>query len=132
MHLGSWESTREAREALGFASCNSNASLVLSQLPKCIHNSIDARRPSSIRNLQKPYPFPNFSNKMFYTHFQTKLAEKTVVLGAAHTRRVNLRKSPPPPPTLHREPNKTSSVCPDYNMIIKCFTHLHSAPPLRP
>ena len=44
MYLESWESTREAREALGFASCHSNASLVLSQLPACIHNSIDARQ----------------------------------------------------------------------------------------
>ena len=44
MHLGSWERTREATEALGFASCHSNASLVLSQLPACIHNSIDARQ----------------------------------------------------------------------------------------
>ena len=44
MHLGSWESTQEAREALGFASCHSNASLVLSQLPASIHNSIDARQ----------------------------------------------------------------------------------------
>ena len=44
MHLRSLESTREAREALGFASCHSNASLVLSQLPACIHNSIDARK----------------------------------------------------------------------------------------
>ena len=33
-HLGSWESTREAE---------AYASLVLSQLPACIHNSIDAR-----------------------------------------------------------------------------------------
>ena len=44
MHLGKWESTREAREAPGFASCHSNASLVLSQLPACIQNSIDARQ----------------------------------------------------------------------------------------
>ena len=36
MHLDSWESTREAREALSFASSHSNASLVLSQLPACI------------------------------------------------------------------------------------------------
>ena len=48
MHLGSWESTREAREALGFASRHSNASLVLSQLPACIHNSIDARQAWTI------------------------------------------------------------------------------------
>ena len=44
MHLGSWESTREARKALDFASGHSNASLVLSQLPACIHNSIDVRQ----------------------------------------------------------------------------------------
>ena len=48
MHLGSWKSTREAREALCFASCHSNASLVLSQLPACIHNSIDARQAWTI------------------------------------------------------------------------------------
>ena len=42
VHFGSWESTREAREALSFASCHSNAYLVLSQLPACIHNSIHA------------------------------------------------------------------------------------------
>ena len=48
MHLGSWESTREAKEALGFASCHSNASLVLSQSPACIYNSIDARQAWTI------------------------------------------------------------------------------------
>ena len=48
MHLGSWESTWEAREALGFASYHSNASHVLSQLPSCIHNSIDARQAWTI------------------------------------------------------------------------------------
>ena len=48
MHLGSLESTCEAREALGFASCHSNASLVLSQLPACICNSIDARQAWTI------------------------------------------------------------------------------------
>ena len=34
-HLGSLESTQEARVALGCASCNSYASLVLSKLPAC-------------------------------------------------------------------------------------------------
>ena len=48
MHLGSWESTREAREALSFVSCHSNTSLVLSQLPACIHISIDARQAQTI------------------------------------------------------------------------------------
>ena len=43
MHLGSLESTQEARVALGYASSNSYASLVLSKLPKCIHSSIYAR-----------------------------------------------------------------------------------------
>ena len=40
MHLGSLESTEEARVALGYASSNSYASLVLSKLPVCIHNSV--------------------------------------------------------------------------------------------
>ena len=43
MHLGSLESTQEARVALAIASCNSYASFVLSKLPACIHNSIYAR-----------------------------------------------------------------------------------------
>ena len=43
MHLGSLESTQEARVALGCASNNSYASFVLSKLPACIHNSIYAR-----------------------------------------------------------------------------------------
>ena len=43
MHLGSLENTQEARVALGYASSNSYASLVLSKLPMCIHNSIYAR-----------------------------------------------------------------------------------------
>ena len=38
MHLGSLESTQEARVALGHASSNSYASLVLFKLPACIHN----------------------------------------------------------------------------------------------
>ena len=37
MYLGSLESTQEARVALGYASNNSYASLVLSKLPACIH-----------------------------------------------------------------------------------------------
>ena len=43
MHLGSLESTQEARVALGCSSSNSYASFVLSKLPACIHNSIYAR-----------------------------------------------------------------------------------------
>ena len=35
MHLGSWKSSREAREELVFAPCHSSASFVLSQLPVC-------------------------------------------------------------------------------------------------
>ena len=38
-----WEVTHEARVALGYALSNSYASLVLSQLSACIHNSIGAR-----------------------------------------------------------------------------------------
>ena len=37
MHLGSLESTQEARVAFGCASSNSYASFVLSKLPACIH-----------------------------------------------------------------------------------------------
>ena len=40
MHLGSLESTQEARVALGCASNNSYASFTLSKLPEYIHNSI--------------------------------------------------------------------------------------------
>ena len=43
MHLGSWESTREAFEWHEAKPSASLASRVLSQLPKCIHNSIDAQ-----------------------------------------------------------------------------------------
>ena len=43
MHLGSLESTQEAGVALGCASSNSYASIVLSKLPACIHNSMYAR-----------------------------------------------------------------------------------------
>ena len=43
MHLGSLESTQEAWVALGYASSNSYASLVLSKVPACIHNTIYAR-----------------------------------------------------------------------------------------
>ena len=43
MHLGSLQSTEEARFALGCASSNSYVSFVLSKLPACIHNSIYAR-----------------------------------------------------------------------------------------
>ena len=46
MHVGGFsESTQKAREALDFASyaCHSNSSLVLSQLPACIHSSGDTR-----------------------------------------------------------------------------------------
>ena len=40
MHLGSWESTREA---FAWHEAMPSASRVLSQLPKCIHNSIDTQ-----------------------------------------------------------------------------------------
>ena len=43
MHLGSLESTQEARVALGCALSNSYASFVLSKFPACIHNLIYAR-----------------------------------------------------------------------------------------
>ena len=43
MHLGSLESTQEARVALDCGSSNSYASFVLSKLPTCIHNSIYAK-----------------------------------------------------------------------------------------
>ena len=43
MHAGSWESTREAFEWHEAKPSASLASRVLSQLPKCIHNSIDAQ-----------------------------------------------------------------------------------------
>ena len=43
MHVGSWESTRRAFEWHEAKPSASLASRVLSQLPKCIHNSIDAQ-----------------------------------------------------------------------------------------
>ena len=43
MHAQSWESTREAFEGHEAKPSASLASRVLSQLPKCIHNSIDAQ-----------------------------------------------------------------------------------------
>ena len=43
MHAGRWESTREAFEWHDAKPSASVASRVLSQLPKCIHNSIDAQ-----------------------------------------------------------------------------------------
>ena len=43
MHARSWESTREAFEWHEAKPSASLASRVLSQLPKCIHNSIDAQ-----------------------------------------------------------------------------------------
>ena len=43
MHEGSWESTREAFELYEATSSASLASRVLSQLPKCIHNSSEAQ-----------------------------------------------------------------------------------------
>ena len=43
MHAGSWESTREAFEWQEAKPSASLASRMLSQLPKCIHNSIDAQ-----------------------------------------------------------------------------------------
>ena len=43
LRLSSFESTEEARVALDCASSNSYASLVLSKLPTCTHNSIYER-----------------------------------------------------------------------------------------
>ena len=43
MHVGSWESTREAFEWHEAKPSASLASRVFSQLPKYIHNSIDAQ-----------------------------------------------------------------------------------------
>ena len=43
MHAGSWESTREAFEWNEANPSASPASRVLSQLPKCIQNLIDAQ-----------------------------------------------------------------------------------------
>ena len=43
MHAGSWESTGEAFELPEAKPSAFLASRVLSQLPKCIHNSIDAQ-----------------------------------------------------------------------------------------
>ena len=43
MHAGSWKSTREAFEWNEAKPSASLAFRVLSQLPKCIHNSIDAQ-----------------------------------------------------------------------------------------
>ena len=43
MHAGNWESTREAFEWHEAKPSASLASRVLSQLPKCIHDSIDAQ-----------------------------------------------------------------------------------------
>ena len=43
MHAGSWESAREVFEWHEAKLSASLASQVLSQLPKCIHNSIDAQ-----------------------------------------------------------------------------------------
>ena len=43
MHAGSWDSTREAFEWHEAKPSASLASRVLSKLPKCIHNSIDAQ-----------------------------------------------------------------------------------------
>ena len=43
MHAGSWECAREVFEWHEVKPSASLASQVLSQLPKCIHNSIDAQ-----------------------------------------------------------------------------------------
>ena len=49
MHLeSSLETTQEARVALSYRLEHSYASLVLSKLPVCIHNSIDAAKPEPI------------------------------------------------------------------------------------
>ena len=59
-HLGSWESTQEARVARGAAECNSYASFVLSQLPACSisrHTHADGRSIDFARFFINPAPW---------------------------------------------------------------------------
>ena len=67
MHLGSWESTREAFEWHEAKPSASLASRVLSQLPKCIHNSIDAQLKHG------PFLFE-------HCHFKQKLIKSRILL----------------------------------------------------
>ena len=67
MHAGSWESTREAFEWHEAKPSASVASRVLSQLPKCIHNSIDAQL--------KHGPF-----LLEHCHFKRKLIKYRILL----------------------------------------------------
>ena len=67
MHAGSWDSTREAFEWHEAKSSASLASRVLSQLPKCIHNSIDAQL--------KHGPF-----LLEHCHFKRKLIKYRILL----------------------------------------------------
>ena len=67
MHAGSWESTREAFEWHEVKPSASLVSRVLSQLPKCIHNSIDAQL--------KHGPF-----LLEHCHFERKLIKYAILL----------------------------------------------------
>ena len=67
MHAGSWESTREAFEWPEANPSASLASRVLSQLPKCIHNSIYAQL--------KHGPF-----LLEHCHFKSKLIKYRILL----------------------------------------------------
>ena len=67
MHAGSWESTREAFEWHEAKPSACLASLVLFQLPKCIHNSIDAQL--------KHGPF-----LLEHCHFKRKLIKYIILL----------------------------------------------------
>ena len=77
MHLGSLESTQEARVALGCASSYSYASFVLSKVPACIHNSIYAKRGDewSLRAFecsQRPFVTP-LSERLIREHASTEI-----------------------------------------------------------
>ena len=67
MHAGSWESTREAFEWHEAKPSASVASRVLSQLPKCIRNSIDPQL--------KHGPF-----LLEHRHFKRKLIKYGILL----------------------------------------------------
>ena len=67
MHAGSWQSTREVYEWQEAKPSASLASRALSQLPKCIHNSIDAQL--------KHGPF-----LLGHCHFKRKLIKHRILL----------------------------------------------------
>ena len=67
MHAGSWESMREAFEGHEAKPSACLASRVLSQLPTCIHNSIDAQL--------KQGPF-----LVKHCHFKRKLLKYRILL----------------------------------------------------